>query len=104
VHRRLPMYWHAFAQVNKSSELDRLVGRVDELLARLPEDPSPEMDVLRDRVDRTILATWLALGTEPARAAARIRHHRRIVTIAAATIAAAILVGIAGGNLIRRML
>jgi hypothetical protein len=103
------MRWLAFAQVNKSSELDRLVGRVDELLARLPEDQIPELDALRDKVDRTILATWLALGNEPARGMARIRHHRRIVTIAAATIAAAtiaaaMLVGIAAGSLMRRML
>jgi hypothetical protein len=98
------MHRRAFAQVNKSSELDCLVGRVDELLARLPEEQSPEMDALRDKVDRTILAAWLALGTESARAAARMQHHRGIVKVAAATIAAAMLAGIAAGSLIRRML
>jgi actin-like ATPase involved in cell morphogenesis len=91
------MHRHASANVNKSRELDRLVGRVEQILACLPQDQSAEMDALRDKVDRTIMATWLALGSEPPRAA--IRHHRRILDVAAA-----ILVGIAAGSLMRRML
>jgi hypothetical protein len=92
------MHWHAFAIVNKSRELDLLVGRVEQILACLPQDRNAEMDALRDKVDRTIMATWLALGSEPPRAA-RMHHHRRILDVAAA-----ILVGIAAGSLMRRML
>jgi hypothetical protein len=92
------MHWHAFANVNKSRELDRLVGRVEQILARLPQDQNVEMDALRDKVDRTIMATWLALGSEPPRAA-MMRHQRRILNVAAA-----ILVGIAAGSLMRRLL
>src|ERR1700683_3942666 len=89
VHPRPRMHRPAFAHVNKSRELDRLVGRVEQILACLPQGRSAEMDALRDKVDRTIMATWLALGSEPSRPA-RMRHHRRILGIAAA-----ILIGIA---------
>jgi hypothetical protein len=93
------VHWHAFANVNKSRELDRLVEQLEDLLARLPEDPSPEISALREKVDRTILATWLGLGAEPAQGAAHIRHHRRTVMIVAV-----LFVGIVAGALVRRML
>jgi hypothetical protein len=92
------MRWHVFAHVNKSRELDRLVGRVEQLLDRLPADPSAEINALRDKVDRTILATWLALGSEPARTAPR--HHQQ----GALKIAVTLLVGIVAGSLVRRRL
>jgi hypothetical protein len=93
------MHWRAFLQVNKSRELDRLVGRLDELLACFPEQQNPELDALRDKVDRTILVTWQALGNEHARSTARLRHQGRI-----AMTLAAMFVGIAAGALARRML
>jgi hypothetical protein len=85
--------------VNKSRELDRLVGKVEEVLARLPADSSPETNALRENVDRTILATWLALGSEPARRKPPWRHQRGVVTIAVT-----MLVGIVAGSVLRRML
>jgi hypothetical protein len=91
------MQWHAFAAVNKSQELDRLVARVEELLARLPQEPSPEISALRTKVDGAILSAWLDLGSETLDGVERLRHHRRSVAIAAV-----IFVGIAAGALLRR--
>jgi hypothetical protein len=55
--------------VNKAAKLDELVGSVEELLARLPENLDPAISALRDRVDDGIFDAWTAITRE--RAAAR---------------------------------
>jgi hypothetical protein len=60
--------------VNKTEKLDELVGSVEQLLAQLPEGLTPEIAVLRDKVDDGIFDAWQSISAErieAARAASR---------------------------------
>jgi len=50
--------------VNKAEKLDVLVGRVEELLAQLPESLDPVIAALRDKVDDGIFDAWTAISSE----------------------------------------
>ena len=56
--------------MNKSRELDQLVSKVEALLARLPDNPQPEIAALRNQVDNAIFETWTAVARERAAAKA----------------------------------
>jgi ElaB/YqjD/DUF883 family membrane-anchored ribosome-binding protein len=48
--------------MNKSDELDRLVGEVEAIFARLPDSLDPRIAALRDKVDDAIVETWTAVA------------------------------------------
>ena len=50
--------------MTKSKKLDELVSSVEDLLARLPDDLSPELATLRDKVDAGIFEAWTAIAAE----------------------------------------
>ncbi len=50
--------------MTRSKKLDELVSSVEDLLARLPEDLSPEVAELRDKVDAGIFEAWTAIAAE----------------------------------------
>jgi hypothetical protein len=52
--------------MNKAKRLDELVGGVEDLLARLPNDLNPEILALCERVDAEILDAWTAVSRERA--------------------------------------
>ncbi|HEY2779285.1 MAG TPA: hypothetical protein VGI90_00810 [Steroidobacteraceae bacterium] len=83
--------------MDKSKRLDELVGRVDELLVRLPDGPNPDLAALRDRVDAEILMAWTAISLEAARRRESIgRAARRPWTI----VGVALLVGVCASFLL----
>jgi ElaB/YqjD/DUF883 family membrane-anchored ribosome-binding protein len=85
--------------MDKSKRLDELVGRVEELLARLPDGPTPDLAALRDKVDDEIMAAWTAISREAARRRELInRSARGPWTIAGA----ALLVGLCASLLVHR--
>jgi hypothetical protein len=50
--------------MTRSQKLDELVGCVEDLLTRLPEDLSPELSELRDKVDAGIFEAWTSIAGE----------------------------------------
>jgi hypothetical protein len=52
------------ASMTKSKKLDELVGTVEDLLARLPADLTPEVAELRDKVDAGIFEAWTSIAAE----------------------------------------
>jgi hypothetical protein len=52
--------------MNKAKRLDELVGGVEDLLARLPDDPNPEILALCERVDAEIMDAWTTISRERA--------------------------------------
>jgi hypothetical protein len=79
--------------LNKSRRLDQLVTRLECLLARLPNDQTPEIVALRDKVDHTIQETWIAVTRERASLNASARESAPFI------VGTAILVGITAGYL-----
>lgn len=52
--------------MTRSKKLDELVGSVEKLLARLPDNLTPELAELRDKVDAGIFEAWTAVAREAA--------------------------------------
>jgi hypothetical protein len=52
------------ALMTKSKKLDELVGTVEDLLARLPDNLAPEVAELRDKVDAGIFEAWTSIAAE----------------------------------------
>ena len=52
--------------MTRSKKLDELVGSVEDLLARLPNDVTPEIADLRDKVDAGIFEAWTSIAREVA--------------------------------------
>jgi hypothetical protein len=50
--------------MTRSKKLDELVSSVEDLLARLPDNLSPELAELRDKVDAAIFEAWTAIAAE----------------------------------------
>jgi ElaB/YqjD/DUF883 family membrane-anchored ribosome-binding protein len=50
--------------MTKSKQLDELVSSVEDLLSRLPDDLTPEVAELRDKVDAAIFEAWTAVASE----------------------------------------
>jgi ElaB/YqjD/DUF883 family membrane-anchored ribosome-binding protein len=50
--------------MNKSQKLDHLVCELEMVLARLPDDPRPDLQLLRDRVDDTVFEAWIAISRQ----------------------------------------
>lgn len=50
--------------MRRSQKLDELVGSVEDLLARLPDNLSPEIAELRDQVDAGIFEAWTSIARE----------------------------------------
>jgi ElaB/YqjD/DUF883 family membrane-anchored ribosome-binding protein len=85
--------------MDKSKRLDELVGRVEELLAQLPDGANADLAALRDRVDEEIMAAWTAVSREAARRREFIgRSARRPWAIAGV----ALLVGYCASLLVNR--
>jgi|HubBroStandDraft_6_1064221.scaffolds.fasta_scaffold91138_4 hypothetical protein len=51
-------------EMTRSKKLDRLVSRVEDLLARLPDHLTPEVAELRDKVDAAIFEAWTCIAGE----------------------------------------
>jgi hypothetical protein len=60
----------------RAKKLDELVGSVEELLAQLPDNLTPEVAALRDRVDAGIFEAWTVIASEAA-SARRVLQLRR---------------------------
>jgi hypothetical protein len=78
--------------MTKSKKLDALVGSVEDLLARLPDDLTPELAALRDKVDAGIFDAWTAVAQEGWDSQARVKRlaaARLWSTVGAAVFAAA---------------
>jgi hypothetical protein len=52
------------ASMTKSKKLDELVSSVEDLLARLPDNLTPELADLRDKVDAGIFEAWTSVACE----------------------------------------
>jgi hypothetical protein len=52
------------AWMTRSKKLDELVGSVEVLLARLPDNLTPEVAELRDKVDAAIFEAWTSIAGE----------------------------------------
>jgi len=50
--------------MTRSKKLDELVSSVEDLLAQLPDDPTPEVAELRDQVDAAIFEAWTSIAGE----------------------------------------
>jgi hypothetical protein len=50
--------------MTRSKKLDELVSSVEDLLARLPDNLTPELAELRDRVDSAIFEAWTRVASE----------------------------------------
>jgi ElaB/YqjD/DUF883 family membrane-anchored ribosome-binding protein len=50
--------------MTRSKKLDELVSSVEDLLAQLPDDLSPELATLRDKVDAAIFEAWTSVAGE----------------------------------------
>jgi ElaB/YqjD/DUF883 family membrane-anchored ribosome-binding protein len=60
--------------MNKAKKLDELVACVEELLNQLPQDATPQIAALRDRVDVCIEQSWNAVAREAAEPRSRTRR------------------------------
>lgn len=65
--------------MNKARKLDELVTSVEDLLAKLPKDATPQICALRDKVDAGIEQTWNAVERESADA--RLTAHRALKSV-----------------------
>ena len=78
--------------MTRSKKLDELVSSVEDLLAQLPDELSPELAELRDKVDAGIFDAWTLIAREgtdrPARAKPR-AGARLWTTVGMAVVAAA---------------
>lgn len=63
--------------MTRSKKLDELVGSVEDLLARLPNDVTPEIADLRDKVDAGIFEAWTSIAREVADTRGREALHAR---------------------------
>jgi hypothetical protein len=61
-------------EMTRSKKLDQLVSSVEDLLARLPDDLTPELAALRDKVDAGIFEAWSSLAGEERDALNRASH------------------------------
>jgi hypothetical protein len=52
------------SSMTRSKQLDELVGTVEDLLTRLPDNLTPEVAELRDRVDTAIFEAWTSIAGE----------------------------------------
>lgn len=52
------------AWMTRSKQLDELVSSVEGLLARLPDNLTPELAQLRDKVDAAIFEAWTCIAGE----------------------------------------
>ena len=52
------------ASMTRSKKLDELVSSVEVLLARLPDNLTPEVAELRDKVDAAIFEAWTSIAGE----------------------------------------
>jgi outer membrane murein-binding lipoprotein Lpp len=50
--------------MTRSKKLDELVSSVEDLLARLPDNLTPEVAALRDKVDAAIFEAWTTIAAE----------------------------------------
>jgi hypothetical protein len=50
--------------MTRSQKLDELVSSVEDLLGRLPENLTPELAELRDKVDAAIFEAWTSVAGE----------------------------------------
>ena len=50
--------------MTRSKRLDELVSSVEDLLARLPDNLTPEVAELRDKVDAAIFEAWTAIASD----------------------------------------
>jgi hypothetical protein len=50
--------------MTRSKKLDELVSSVEDLLGRLPENLTPELAELRDKVDAGIFEAWTSIAGE----------------------------------------
>jgi hypothetical protein len=50
--------------MTRSQQLDELVSSVEGLLAQLPDELSPELTELRDKVDVGIFEAWTSIAAE----------------------------------------
>jgi uncharacterized membrane protein YccC len=50
--------------MTRSKQLDELVSSVEALLAQLPQEISPELSELRDKVDAGIFEAWTSIAAE----------------------------------------
>lgn len=50
--------------MTRSMELDELVSNVEDLLAQLPNNLTPELAALRDKVDAGIFDAWTAVAAD----------------------------------------
>jgi ElaB/YqjD/DUF883 family membrane-anchored ribosome-binding protein len=80
--------------MNKAKRLDELVGGVDELLARLPDDANPEIVALRERIDAEIMDAWTSISRERAQSLRLVNRAARQpwIIVGLALVAATLLV------------
>jgi hypothetical protein len=50
--------------MTRSKKLDELVSSVEDLLGRLPDNLTPELAELRDKVDAAIFEAWTSIASE----------------------------------------
>jgi hypothetical protein len=62
-------------RMTRSKKLDKLVSSVEDLLARLPNNLTPELAALRDKVDSGIFEAWSSLAGEERDALNRASRH-----------------------------
>jgi hypothetical protein len=76
--------------MTRSKKLDELVSSVEDLLGRLPDDLSPELAMLRDKVDTAIFEAWTSIageGRETLNRASRRAADRFWITVGLAFLA-----------------
>jgi hypothetical protein len=52
------------SSMTRSEKLDGLVSTVEDLLGRLPDNVTPEVAELRDKVDAAIFEAWTSVAAE----------------------------------------
>jgi ElaB/YqjD/DUF883 family membrane-anchored ribosome-binding protein len=64
--------------LNNSRKFEQLVNEVEELLARLDDEHSPQLDKLRAQVEATMSEAKSALTNQAKSTAAQVRHYAGI--------------------------
>jgi ElaB/YqjD/DUF883 family membrane-anchored ribosome-binding protein len=64
--------------LNNSRKFEQLVNEVEELLARLDDEHSPQLDKLRAQVEATMSEAKSALTNQGKSTAAQVRHYAGI--------------------------
>jgi hypothetical protein len=65
--------------MTRAKRLDELVSSVEDLLGQLPENLTPDIAALRDRVDAGIFEAWTSIAGEGAKAhRTEVRHNARL--------------------------